>query len=450
MELIYQYLWRYRLLDNPLALNDGTQVEVISPGILNRDAGPDFFNARLRFGPVEEAGNVEVHVRASDWYRHGHDHDPAYDSVALHVVGVDDRQVTSCHGRKVPQAEVVVPPDVYLTYRDLVEDRKGVRCRNRLAALSTLDVTGWIETLAIERLQDKASRVTEYLGESRGDWNRALFITLARALGSGTNGMPFEILAKNINLNHIGRHSDDPVMTEAFLFGQAGMLEEGLHPDDAYYLRLCREYRFLVRKYSVRPLNGSMWKKSTRPQNFPELRIALLAKALQGGFRLFDRIMSNCRDEGKLREALNWKYDGYWATHYAFGRESALRTRMTQQQTTLLLINVAAPVVYAYGSMRGDERLEAAAIDLLESLPAESNRYIAAWQGVGIKADNAMQSQALIHLSTRYCDPGRCLDCRFAYRMLGSSVASAHRLREEAPYPADDLAPYPSRNTDTI
>lgn len=423
MEILYQYLWHNTLFGRRLPLVSGGSVDVLRPGRLNRDSGPDFFNARLGFGDGEWAGNVEIHLKASDWYRHGHDSDPAYDSVILHVVNVADRDVRVADGRLLPTVEVNVPEGVSKTFDELMSDRKGIRCAAGLNAIPPLARTDWVESLAIERIQAKSQRISNLLAESGGDWNRTLFVTLARGLGFRLNSIPMEMLAKSISQNFLGRHADNILQIEALLFGQAGLLRPGAFPTDDYFNLLCREYDFLSRKYSLSPLPADIWKYSaTRPLNFPERRIALLAKAFcSAQDSMLDSLRANAGDLKKTEETFAWKLDGYWAENLNFGMKGSdkkVPVMLGRQLRRLLVINVAVPVLYTYGAMYGDDRLMDCALGLLEQLPPEKNNRTRNWAEMGLVAEDALRSQALIHLHDSYCDCGRCDECRFAYALI--------------------------------
>ena len=242
------------MLGLPFQLETGEKVRVIDPGVLNRDAGPDFFNAKVKIEGRVWVGNVEIHMKASDWHRHGHDSDPAYDNVILHVVAVSDTRIRRADNTEIPQMRVLLPENFYRTFAYLTSANCDIRCAARLRSVDALRRADWIETLTVERLQSKAARIEQALRNSHGDWNAACFLTLARALGFGLNGIPFEMLAQSIDLNHLRRHSDNILQMEAIFFGQAGMLDPTLYPDDRRYQLMCREYQFLARKYSMHPI----------------------------------------------------------------------------------------------------------------------------------------------------------------------------------------------------
>lgn len=420
MEMALQYMWKYGLLPRPLKTAGGSTVEVLHPGIWNRDAGPDFSNARIRIGAEQWAGNVEVHLRASDWFRHGHDSDPAYRNVVLHVVGKEDTMIPGTDGQPIPQVAAPIPERFAILYQRLSEKMQQVECEPFIEHLTPLAVTDWMQALATERMQRKASAILDTLAWANGDWERTCFVTLARALGFSLNSDPLEMTARTLPLNILARHSDNPFQLEALLFGQAGMLDPGLHPEDAYYQHLCREYLFLARKYDLKPLPPGIWKYArTRPHNFPHRRLALLASATSGGFRLMARILT-ANPESLLNDRLpDWQPSEYWKTHYGFGTpQAAAPATLSKANKQLLLINFAAPLLYAYGAAHSDPDLAERGLAIWESLEAENNTFIRQWKSAGLTCTSASDSQALIQLRREYCDRNRCLECRFAYHLL--------------------------------
>lgn len=412
------------MLGRHLTLRDGRAVRVASPGILNTDAGPDFSNARICVDGTDWIGNVEIHVKASDWYRHSHQTDRAYDNVILHVVAIDDTEVLRSDGTAIPQTCVTFPENFYRIYASLAEGINNVRCRGMLEDLSPLQQSDWLGSLAVERMQRKAAHIIELHRASAGDWERTCFISLARALGFGLNSDPFEILARSLSLNHLARHSDNLFQLEAILFGQAGMLDMSVNIFDEYYQSLCREYYFLSRKYGLIPMSSGLWKFArTRPGNFPHRRIALLARYLYGGFSLMSDILARRGDPDQSRELFEHELEGYWSEHSSFGSPSHPQpSALSTQSVDLLLINLVAPLLYAYCRSIGDPERAAVAFDLWESIPGEKNSIIRQWLISGLKCRDAMDSQAMIQLRKEYCDRGRCLDCRFGHALLRKSV----------------------------
>ncbi|MCM1369069.1 MAG: DUF2851 family protein [Candidatus Amulumruptor caecigallinarius] len=424
MEMLYQYIWKYQILNREFVTTDGRRVKVIYPGRHNLDSGPDFLEAKLMIGEELWVGNVEVHVKASDWYNHKHDSDIAYNGVIMHVVGIGDRVVADASGRIIPQLILTFPESFIKLYAQLADKISANPCEPYLKELSGLDVVSWMSSLGVERMQNKARRIIELCNNLGGDWQQACFVTLARALGFGLNSEPLELLARSLPLKIIYHHIDYRMQLEALLFGQACMLDSSFNIFDEYYQSLCREYVFLARKYQLKPMRREMWKYArTRPGNFPHRRIALLASMLCDDTLFIDKVIDNCRDINALRNLFRWQATGYWTTHFDFGKESAsLPLHLSEQSVNLLLINFAAPMIYAYGATHGDADMEALAMDIWESVPAEQNRITRRWKLAGLPLDNAFSSQSLIELSREYCERRQCLNCRFGHALLRKSA----------------------------
>lgn len=397
MEMLLHYVWQHRMFPlGTLTTTDGQTLEIIDPGLHNHGAGPDFSGAKIRIGTQLWAGNVEIHLRATDWYRHHHDTDVAYDSVVLHVVGTNDCKVTDTKGRVLPTFVLPVPPQVEENYRELLTEEAYPPCYRVIPRLSRLEVHSWMSALTVERLETKTQRITHWLHETTGDWERAFFIILARAFGFGTNSDAMERWAATIHPQHIGKHRDSLEQVEAFFLGMADLLDE---TDD---LR-CREWRFLRSKFNLTPLPRSIWKMGRlRPQNSPQVRLAQLAELYHSRRLDFSKIRE-AKDIEAMRQLLTATGGGY---------------TLSDTSTHLLIINAIAPILFAYGRSHSDETLTERAFELLESVKPESNAITRSWAKAGITSQHAADSQALIELRTRYCDRKDCLRCRFGAAYL--------------------------------
>lgn len=431
MEQVYQYIWKHKLwdcrrnyagrnLEADLLTVDGRKVEVIYQGRHNTDAGPDFMGARLRIDNQIWVGNVEIHVKASDWKRHRHSEDPAYDNVILHAVGIDDMRIPYPYGGMIPQTVLTFPETFIGLYARMASKIAAVECEDIIRDVNNPTKICWLENLTVERMHRKSSHILDIVKLVDGDWQRACFIVLARALGFSLNAEPMEILARSIPLSVLAKHSDNLVQLEALLFGQAGMLDTSVHIFDEYYQQLCREYFFLARKYDLRPMRRDVWKFArTRPQNFPTRRIALLACALRGGFSLMASILDAGCDPSSASDLFNWRLEGYWSDNIDFDQPSVrLPETLSQQARELLVINLAAPLLFAYGAWRGDGDMAERGLDLWRNSRAENNQIIRQWTAAGIKAETAADSQALIQLRNEYCERSRCRECRFGHALL--------------------------------
>lgn len=426
MEKLMQYVWQHRLWHpGPMTTTDGRRVMVLDPGLLNTDAGPDFFNAKIAIDGHTWAGNVEIHVRASDWYRHGHDRDRAYDTVILHVVGHDDARVTRPGGETIPQLAMPCSPDFERRYHRLVDNASTeLPCAATIASLPSLYTVDWLDSLAHQRLYDKTDRILARLDANRGDWEETCYVTLARALGFGINSDAFERLAAGLPLRFMGKHSDSLTAVEALLFGRSGLLGDAR--PSPYADRLRKEYAFLADKFSLTAAPSAGWRMARmRPQNFPHRRIAFLASLIAGGFKMMER-MTAVRDLDDARSLFDKRLSGYWSRHYSFNPVDAGRdvSAMSRSSVDILIINAVVPLIYAYGLRCGDERMRQRAVALLQSVPSERNSIVDLFVRAGVGSPDAFTSQALIQLRRTYCETRKCLYCRIGHRMLAVSATT--------------------------
>ena len=410
-----------------LQTTDGRLVEVIDPGLHNRNAGPDFFNAKVRIGGTLWVGNVEIHDRASDWYQHGHDRDAHYNNVVLHVVGVADRDVQTAEGNWIPQLCLVVPPSVVANYEELLQTDQYPPCYKIIPDLTRLTVHAWMAALQTERLEQKTIAIEQRARQAGGSWEDAYFVTLARNYGFGINGDAFEEWARHISLQAIGKHRDDLFQIEAIFMGQAGLLELEAIPDryqkdalnEGYFSKLRNEYQYLAHKFSLTPMDSQLWRfLRLRPQNFPHIRISQLAN-LYYQRRASLSSLVDCKDMPSLADMLRTQVTPYWETHYTFGSESLRNAKhLSPFSINLLIINTCVPMLFAYGRHTMREELCDRAFDILEQLKAENNHIIRMWQECGLEVKTAGDSQALIQLKKEYCDKRDCLRCRIGYEYL--------------------------------
>lgn len=428
MEELLHYVWKHKLFPvAPLTTTDGQSVEVVDTGLHNHNAGPDFFNAKVKIGGVLWVGNVELHVKASDWFAHGHDRDPRYDNVVLHVVSIPDATARTHHGDTPPQLVLRVPDGVRTHYQELLSTDEYPPCYAIIPSLSSITVCSWLSALATERLEQKTESIVGRVKACEESWEAAHFVTLARNFGFGVNGDAFELWARSIPLGDMAHHRDDLFQVEAFFLGQAGLLDLAAMPEryreaagrDDYFLRLRNEYQYLSHKFSLRPIDGHLWRfLRLRPQNFPTIRIVQLARLYHEGRAGLSRL-TDCATVRQAEELLATCVTPYWETHYLFGAESKRSGKhLSSASLTLLVINTVIPMLFAYGRHKGDEKLCDRAFAFLESLRAEHNHIVEMWQKVGLPVRTAADSQALIQLKRAYCDRKDCLRCRFGYEYL--------------------------------
>ena len=403
-----------------LQTTTGEPVEVIDAGLPNTNAGPDFFNAKLKIGGTLWVGNIEVHILASDWMRHGHDKDAAYDNVILHVAETVDCEVFRANGVPVPQLQLPCPDPVRQRYDELSHAEIYPPCYSILSSLPKLTVHSWLSALQVERFEQKAHLIATRLERCNNHWEDVFFITLARNFGFGLNGDAFEAWASRLPFRAIDKHRDDLFQVEAFFFGQAGLLDEELPDADGYYLKLQKEFRYLQHKFELSvPMTATQWRfLRLRPGNFPHVRLAQLANLYYKERSLFSRIMEADTLEA-VRKLLTVTTSPYWEEHFNFRKVSSSREKQVGKNAqNLIVINTVIPFLYAYGLHKADELLCERATGFLESLKAEDNHIIRHWSGAGLPVSTAADSQALLQLQKEYCDKKDCLRCRFGFEYL--------------------------------
>lgn len=415
MEQLLHYVWKHKIFPlKELKTTTGQQVEVIDTGLANTDAGPDFFNAKLKLDGVLWIGNIEIHERSSDWFKHGHHADAGYNSVILHIASEIDTEISRSNGERIPQIQLICPEAVRTNYKELLETDSYPPCYRIIPSLPPFTAHSWMTALQMERFEQKATLLNERLKRCQGNWEDAFFITLARNFGFGLNGDAFETWAHRLPFRAVDKHRNDLFQIEAIFFGQAGILEDS--DGDGYYLRLKKEYTYLQHKFGLIPMDASLWRfLRLRPANFPHIRIAQLACLYHRAYGLLSRIMETETLQG-VRDILKGGTSEYWLTHYTFGGSSPSRPKtLSNTSLDLLIINTVVTFLYAYGLHKGNRVLCARAGSFLEELKAENNYITRMWEQCGMKASNAADSQALIQLKKEYCDKKKCLYCRIGY-----------------------------------
>lgn len=428
MEQLLHYCWKHKLFRQyDLTTTEGQSLEVIDTGLHNCNAGPDFFNAKVKLDGMLWVGNVEIHCKSSEWYQHGHDKDPRYDNVILHVVSSANSEAVTSDGKRLPQLVIEIPEQVWHNYAELLSTDSYPPCYKVVGSLSRLVVHSWMSSLTTERLEQKTEAIMRRLDMCGGSWEDAYFVTLARYYGFGINSDAFEMWAGHIPLSCVGHHRDDIVQIEAIFLGQAGLLDGNAIPEryrenaakDTYYNALASEYRYLAHKFGLEPMDYRQWKfMRLHPQNFPQIRISQLASLYFNRQAGLSQLLE-CKDIKAMEKMFATQPSCYWQTHYNFGQESVKACKqMSRQAVNVLIINVAVPILFAYGRYKGREDLCERAFGLLDSLKAEDNRVVRMWRDVGLAAESAADSQALIQLKQVYCDRKDCLRCRIGYEYL--------------------------------
>lgn len=429
MEELLHYIWKHKMFPlTALRTIDGKPVEVIDAGLPNPNAGPDFSGAKVVIDGTKWVGNVELHVKASDWFLHHHDEDERYDSIILHVVGKSDATIHRRDGQLIPQLVLPIPDSIRSSYDALLHEDHYPPCYRIVGDLSTLAIHSWLSALLFERLEMRLQQIMERYEQHEKNWNDALFATLARSFGFGVNGDAFDAWARSIPFRAVDKHRDNLLQVEALFFGQAGLLRLDALPyyyrdeamKDTYYQQLCHEYRFLAHKFSLSPIATSLWKFARmRPDNSPFVRMAQLAM-LYYNDNISASTLVGLPDKENICSLLRVGTSPYWNTHFTFASTpTANRPKVLGEASlTLLLINAVLPFLFTYGRHMGDDAAQERAINMLEQLPAENNFIIRSWNDCGLTVNSAADSQALIHLKRNYCERKDCLRCRIGYQYL--------------------------------
>jgi hypothetical protein len=417
------WIWRNRLFEQgTLTCETGEALEILNPGIRNSDSGPDYFNARMRIDGMVWIGNVELHVKASDWLRHKHHYDAMYENVILHVVHEPDAVIFRKDGSRVPELSLQnrYQPALLNQYLDLVQgSAQWIPCERLLKDVPPLQWQNWLTRVISTRLELRCAELEEILKQTNFNWEEAFYRKLAAGFGFRVNKEPMTMLAASLPLSLIRKHAEQPGYCEALLFGQAGMLHAAMK--DNYGSMLYKHYCHLQRLYNLNPLPVHIWKfGKLRPANFPTRRIAQLAALLKKLPSLFSTLVHS-ENIVSLKELLRSEPDGYWKRHYHFDEEVA-QTGASAGPGSIenLIINAVIPFVFYYGRHHGLPGISEKALEWLEHCLPEENVVIRNWNKIGVNASNALESQALLFLKREYCLHKKCVNCGIGQYILKS------------------------------
>lgn len=419
-EDLLQFIWGSGLYDaKGLSTTDGRVVEVIRPGRIQRNSGPDLHDALLRIDGQLWAGNVEVHVRSSEWNAHGHQHDPAYNNVVLHVVYAYDSDVRTANGHVPPTLQLMdrVRQESIGRHQDLMRSRSWVPCASSIDRVDRGRIGPWLDRVLVDRLERKTA-VVEALYRSLGnDPLETFHHLLLRGFGAQVNNEAFAMLAHALPWRTVMKYRDDPFRVEALLFGQAGLLNGDAV--DAHPRQLQEDYRALARLHGLVPAPTAAWKFGRlRPANFPTVRLGQLARLISAAEDGFSDLLEHDTTE-PLLQALMVEAGDYWTTHYVFDRLSPARPkRLGRAAAGGLIINTVVPYLFAMGRVRGRQVLVDRALRLLEDLPPERNSITEGWAALGVENPSAARSQALLELKNSLCGQRRCLFCVIGTELL--------------------------------
>jgi hypothetical protein len=406
------FIWKNKLFSQEQKTVDNLPIKVLNVGTHNFYSGPDFINAKLKIGEIEWNGNVEIHLKSSDWNLHKHTNDEAYNNVVLHVVKTHNKEIVNSRNSSIPCLELDYPEVYEYNYKKLIESDKLIVCEDNLSKVDKFKFMLNLNKFAIERLERKSVEIYDLLRSVESDWLKTFYILLAKHMGMKVNSFSFEYLFRSFDLKIIDKHSNDLSQIEALLFGQAGFLETEL--DDLYYLSLQNEYKFLKSKYKLKPLDKHIWKfMRIRPSSFPTIRISQIANLLYKQQKLHSILVDHKPDKLFIQNLLKIDASVYWNDHYNFSKVSKISKHKFVGKSLInnLIINSIVPYLFAYSKYILSDTLKDYALDLLEQIEAENNSVIERWKSNGFEIKSAFQTQAFIQLTNDYCYRLKCLSC---------------------------------------
>jgi len=415
-ERLLQFIWQFQYFNKgELRTTSGEELQIIFPGAYNTNQGPDFTDAKIKIGKTTWVGNIELHLKASDWNKHNHQHDKNYNNVVLHVVWEND---FPDYNIPMLNLENRIATGLLQRYEELMNAQGFIACEGSITSIKPIILQSWKERLLAERLIRKSAIVEKFLDQNNQHWEETFWWMLARNFGIKINADAFEAMARTIPINILAKHKNQIHQLEAFLLGQANLLNENFSED--YPIMLKREYEFYKTKYKLNDQNYSVFFLRMRPGNFPNIRLAQLAMLVHNSEHLFSKI----KETDSLHEVKKWlgvTANDYWHYHYRFDEPSAFKKKnLGASMVDNILINTVCTVLFAYGHFNNEQKFKDKALKWLEEITAESNSITKGFQKLGLENKNAHDSQALIELKNEYCAKKRCLDCAIGNALLKS------------------------------
>jgi hypothetical protein len=421
-EEFLHYLWKFKKFNSlNLVTSNGEEITIITVGHYLELAGPDFFNAQIVIANQKWAGNVEIHIKSSDWYVHHHERDAAYENVILHVVWEHDTEIFRKNNTEIPVLELKNYVDVQTIadYQSLMTPKSWIFCEKQLKEISEFTLKNWQERLFFERLERKSKPIHALLQQTNSDWEAVLFCLLAKNFGLNTNGEIFMKIAQSIPFSIIRKESFEVENLEALLLGNAGLLDD--EKEDNYFKDLKFRYFYLLHKYQLETkIAEPVQFFKHRPDNFPTIRLSQLANLFHLQQNLFSKIIE-ANSVKTIYEIFEVWASNYWQNHYQFDKESPKKKKqLSKSFIDLIVINTIIPLQFAYAISQGKETSEDL-IQLLNEVAPEKNGIIDKFSSFGVKAKNAFESQSLLQLKNEYCNKSRCLECGIGMELLKKS-----------------------------
>ncbi len=420
-ENILQFIWLHKLISTTILQSvSGKTIEVLKFGDLNKDSGPDFLNARINIDGITLAGNIEIHLKTSDWLRHRHQNDSNYNTIILHLVYEHDKNIEQNlnHNVEVVELKDYVSLELITKYTKLIESKDNLPCIKLLPEVNEFIFSTWMQRLAIERLETKTTRLHNYFKEFNGDYLQSYYAMLLRTFGFNVNALPFELLAKHLPIQILLKHADNCLQLESLLLGVSGFLEN--YVDDAYCMQLQNEFEFLKNKYKLIPLNNKLFKRSKmRPANFPDLRLMQFA-AFVNKHPNYLRAPYKILSFENLKEIFTNDVSAYWKTHYSIdaAEQTTKQLQLGTSSIEIIIINAVVPFLFYYGKQTQKEEIAEHAFELLGKCAYEKNNKTKLFASKYSKEFSAIEGQAQIELYDNYCTKRKCLQCAIGRNII--------------------------------
>lgn len=407
-ERLLQYIWQFQYFNlNHLTTQQGETISIVHPGVWNTHQGPDFLDAKIKIGQTTWVGNIELHIKSSDWKTHGHHDDEHYKNIILHVVWIDDVDLQLAF--PVLELQHRISTMLLDKYLALMQAATAIPCQNLIGGVSEIIWSSWKQRLLVERLIQKSQLIIRHLSSTNNHWEEVFWRMLARNFGMRLNADVFEEIATGVPVSLLAKHKSQIHQLEALLLGQANILQGNFN--DSYCQLLQKEYSFLQKKYHLQPVQIPLQYLRMRPSNFPTLRLAQLAMLVHKSSHLFSKIVESPAIKD-IEKMLDVTANDYWHYHYRPDEASFFKKKNLGKQTTAnILINTVIPVLFAYGHYRNENYYKEKAIAWLDEIGSESNSITKIFTNAGITCPSAFTSQAFIQLKNNYCDQKRCLEC---------------------------------------
>ena len=418
-EKLLQYIWQFQYFHkNDLTTTDGGPLQIIHQGNFNTNQGADFSDAKIKIGDTTWAGNIELHINASDWNLHNHSADKNYNNIILHVVWQHDKEINNANNFATLELQSRVSKLLLSKYEALMNASLFIPCANYVHTIKEITLLSWKQRLLAERLERKSAIILSYLKENNFNWEETFWWLIAKNFGIKVNSEAFEKIARSIPVNILSKHKNQIHQLEALLFGQAELLEKNYKED--YPAMLQKEYRFYQKKYKLERPVVQLFFLRMRPANFPSLRLAQLAMLISNSTHLFSKV----KESGfisEIKDLLNITPNDYWHYHYVFDETSAFKKKkLGEQMINNILINTIVPMLFAYGLYHNEQPYKDKAIAWLEKISPEKNVITKGFEALKFTNKNSFDSQAYIQLKNEYCDHKRCLECAIGNSLLKS------------------------------